>query len=92
MSERQREERERERHELRERKRQRVSYPAEIANFNSPNRELSNFVRLMELYGNGKVDPSRSQCLKIVNGKRFERRYFFCVTSCPAEKCIFQLC
>ena len=27
-----------------------TSYPAEIAHFNSPDRELSNFVRLMELY------------------------------------------
>ena len=50
-----------------------TSYPAEIAHFNSPNRELSNFVRLMELYWSKIVDPSCSPCLKIVNWKRFER-------------------
>ena len=53
-----------------------TSYPAEIAHFSSPNRELSNFVRLMELYWSKIVDPSRSSCLKIVNWKRFERRNF----------------
>ena len=53
-----------------------TSYPAEIAHFNSPNGELSNFVRLMELYWSKIVDPSRSPCLKIVNWKRFERRNF----------------
>ena len=31
---------------------------------------------LMELYRNRNVDPCRSPCLKIVNGKRFERRNF----------------
>ena len=34
-----------------------TSYPAEIAYFNSPNRKLSNGVRLMELYWNRNVDP-----------------------------------
>ena len=53
-----------------------TSYPAEIAHFNSPNRELSNFVQLMELYWSKIVDPSRNACLKIVNGKRFQRRNF----------------
>ena len=53
-----------------------TSYPAEIAYFRSPNRELSNFVRLMELYRNKIVNPSRSPCLKIVDGKRFEHRNF----------------
>ena len=53
-----------------------TSYPAEIANFNSPNRELSNFVQLMELYWSKIVDPSRSPGLKIVNWKRFKHRNF----------------
>ena len=49
-----------------------TSYPAEIAYFNSPNGEISNGVRVMELYWNRIVDPPRSPCLKIVNRKRFE--------------------
>ena len=53
-----------------------TSYPAEIACFNSPNRELSNFVQLIELYWKRNVHPSWSPCLKTVNGKRFERRNF----------------
>ena len=53
-----------------------TSYPAEIAYFSSPTGEISNFVRLMELYCNKNVDPSRSPSLKIVSGKRFERRNF----------------
>ena len=52
------------------------SNPAEIAYFNSPDRELSNFERLMELYWSKIVDPSRSPCLKTVNWKRFECRNF----------------
>ena len=40
-----------------------TSYPAEIAHFNSPNGELSNFVQLTELYCSKIVDPSRSPCL-----------------------------
>ena len=51
-------------------------YPAEIAYFNSPNRELSNGVRLMELYWNGNVDPSRSPCLETIDRKSFECRNF----------------
>ena len=51
-------------------------YPAEIAYFNSRNRELSNGVQLMKLYRNKIVDPSRSPCLKTVDGKPFERRNF----------------
>ena len=43
---------------------------------NSPNQELSNIVRVMELYWNRNVGPSRSQCLMIVNGKRFEHCTF----------------
>ena len=53
-----------------------TSYPGEIAYFSSPNQQLSNFVRLMEPYWNKNVDPSRSPCLKIISGKRFERRNF----------------
>ena len=46
-----------------------MSYPAEIAYFNSPNRELSNGVRVMELYWNKNVDPS-------VDKKSLEHRNF----------------
>ena len=67
-----------------------TSYPAEIAHFNSPNRELSNFVRLMELYWSKIVDRSRSPCLKIVDGKchfySFDG-FYFPVLSC--QNCIF---
>ena len=51
-------------------------YPAEIAYFNSPNRELSNGVRLMELYSNRNVYPSRSPCLETIDRKSFEHRNF----------------
>ena len=34
-----------------------TSYPGEIAYLNSPNRELSNGARVMELYRNRNVDP-----------------------------------
>ena len=54
-----------------------TSYPAEIAHFNSPNRDLSNFVRLMELCWSKIVDPSRSPCLKPVQRKSFEWGNFF---------------
>ena len=53
-----------------------TSYPAEIASFNSPNRELSNGARVMELYRNRNVDPSRSPCLKAIDRKSFERGNF----------------
>ena len=46
------------------------------AYFSSAIRELSNGVWLVELYGNKNVDLSRSQCLEIVGGKRFERCHF----------------
>ena len=65
--------------------------------FNSPNRELSNGVRVMALYRSKIVDPSRSPCFKTVDSKSLERRNFlmlrpfFSVTSCPAENGIFQL-
>ena len=51
-------------------------YPAEIAYFNSPDRELSNGVRVMELYWNRNVDPSRSPCLKAIDKKSFEHGNF----------------
>ena len=51
-------------------------YPAEIAYFNSPDRELSNFIRLMELYWSKIVGPSRSPWLKTVQRKSFERSNF----------------
>ena len=46
-----------------------TSYPGEIAYFILPNRELSNFVQLMELYWSKIVDPSRSPSLKTVQRK-----------------------
>ena len=53
-----------------------TSYPAEIAYFNSPNLELSNGVRVKEVYCNNNVDPSRSPGLKTVDKKSFERGNF----------------
>ena len=54
-----------------------TSYPAEIAYFNSPNREISTGARVMELYWNINVDPSRSPCsLKAIDRKSFERGNF----------------
>ena len=53
-----------------------TSYPAEMAYFNSPNRELSNGVQVMELYCNRNVYPSRSPCLETVDRKTFEHRNF----------------
>ena len=53
-----------------------TSYPAEIAYFNSPNRELTNGVRVMELHWNRNVYPSRSPCLETVDRKSFEHRNF----------------
>ena len=53
-----------------------TSYPGEIACFNSPNRRLSNGARVMELYWNRNVDPSRSPCLKAIDWKSFERGNF----------------
>ena len=51
-------------------------YPAEITYFNSPNRELSNGVRVMELYWNRNVYRSRSPCLETIDRKSFEHRNF----------------
>ena len=58
-----------------------TSYPAEIADFNSPNEELSNGVRVMELYLSKIVDPSGSPCLKTVQRKGFELGNFLVL--CP---------
>ena len=51
-------------------------YPGEIAHFKSLNGALSYGVRYMALYLSKIVDPSRSQCLKTVQGKSFERGIF----------------
>ena len=53
-----------------------TSYPAEIAYFNSPNRELSKSVRVLALCISKIVNPSRSVCLKTVQRKSFERGNF----------------
>ena len=53
-----------------------TSYPGEIAYFRLPNRQLSNGARVMELYWNRNVDPSRSPCLKAIDRKSFERGNF----------------
>ena len=53
-----------------------MSYPGEIAYFNSPNEELSNGVRVMARYWSKIVGLSRRPCLKTVDRKRFECRYF----------------
>ena len=58
-----------------------TSYPAEIAYFNSPNRELSNGVQLMALYWSKIVDPSRSPCLKTVDKKSVVIFYPRCLKS-----------
>ena len=52
------------------------SYLGEIAKSISADQELSNGVRLVELYRNKNVDPSRSPCSEMVDGKRFEHRNF----------------
>ena len=62
-------------------------YPAEIAYFNSPNRELSNGVRVMERYCNRNVDPSRS--LETVDRKSFERRNFLVLRPGPLKIAYF---
>ena len=53
-----------------------TSYPSEIAYFNSPNRQLSNGARVMELYWNRNVESSRSPCLKTIDRKSFEHGNF----------------
>ena len=64
-------------------------YPAEIAYFNSPNRELSNGVRVMELYGNRNVHPSRSPCLETIDRKSFEHRNFLVLRPVPLKIAYF---
>ena len=64
-------------------------YPAEIAYFNSPNRELSNSVLVMEVYWNRNVDPSRSPCLETVDRKSFERRNFLVLRPGPLKIAYF---
>ena len=71
-------------------------YPAEIAYLNPPNRELSNGVRLVELYWNKIVDPSGSPyysdylCFsRNVNFCPFESFLFFSLMSYPAEIAYF---
>ena len=66
-----------------------TSYPAEIAYFNSPNRELSNDVRVMELYWNRNVDPSRSPCLETVDRKSFEHCNFLVLRPVPLKIAYF---
>ena len=68
-----------------------MSYPGEIANLSSPYPEFSNGVPLMELYGNRNVDPSRSPCLKTVDGKRFECCDFFVLRPVLLENAPFSL-
>ena len=63
-------------------------YPAEIAYFNSPNRELSNDVWVMELYWNRNVDPSRS--LETVDRKSFEHRNFLVLRPVPLKIAYFK--
>ena len=53
-----------------------TSYPGEIAYFNSPNQQLSNVARVMQLYRDRNVDPSRSPSLKAIDRKSFERGNF----------------
>ena len=53
-----------------------ASYPGEIAYLNSPNRQLSNGVRVMALHWSKIINPSRSSCLKNVQRKSFEGRNF----------------
>ena len=66
-----------------------TSYPAEIAYFNLPNRELSIGVRLMKLYWNRNVDLSRSPCFRQSIESASSAVIF--LTSCPAENCICEL-
>ena len=64
-------------------------YPAEIAYFNSPNWELSNGVRVMELYWNRNVYPSRSACLETIDRKRFKHRNFLVLCPVPLKIAYF---
>ena len=53
-----------------------TSYPGEIAYFYLRNRGLSNGIRVMEMYWNRNVDPSRRPCLKAIDTKSFEHGNF----------------
>ena len=53
-----------------------TSYPSEIAYFNLPNGELSNFLWVMKLYWNRNVVSSRSPCLKTIDRNSFECHNF----------------
>ena len=64
-------------------------YPAEIAYFNSPNREFSNGIRVMELYWNRNVDPSRTPCLETVNRKSFKHRNVLVLRPVPLRIAYF---
>ena len=64
-------------------------YPAEIAYFHSPNQELSNSVRVMELYWNRNVDPSRSPCLETIDRKSLEHRNFLVLRPVPLKIAYF---
>ena len=64
-----------------------TSNPAEIAYFYSPNRELSYGVRIMELYWQRNVDPSRS--LETVDRKSFEHRNFLVLRPVPLKIAYF---
>ena len=66
-----------------------TSYAADIAYFNSPNRELSNGVRVMELYWDINAYPSRSPCLEIVDRKSFEHRNFLVLRPVPLKIAYF---
>ena len=56
-----------------------TSYPAEIAYFDSPDRELSNSVQVMALYWNKIVDPSGSPYYS--DHVRPSRSHFFALSS-----------
>ena len=66
-----------------------TSYPAEIAYFNLPNRELSNGVRVMELYWNRNRYPSRSPCLETMDRKSFEHCNFLVLRPVPLKVAYF---
>ena len=66
-----------------------TSYPAEIAYFNSPNRDLSNGVRVMELYWNRNVYPSRRPCLETIDRKSFEHSNFLVLRPVPLKIAYF---
>ena len=66
-----------------------TSYPAENAYFNSPNRELSNGVWVVELYWKRNVYPSRSPCLETIDRNSFEHRNFLVLRLVPLKIAYF---